>query len=179
MSKFISASLHIYIRTKFPPSCPLFPSFSALFLSPAFLFSFSPNTLPDLPPTFLFLHTRFSLQFLHFRFLSILSLALHNSQANCYLSLSPKTLKPQSPLDSILILKRLSMSGPQAPTPSAQPAAGQIMQQPLRRQLPFSTLKPPFAAPADYHRFSDPRRGVADHEPEGIVVKSTVSFPLL
>uniref|UniRef100_A0A2N9IRS8 E2F/DP family winged-helix DNA-binding domain-containing protein n=1 Tax=Fagus sylvatica TaxID=28930 RepID=A0A2N9IRS8_FAGSY len=65
------------------------------------------------------------------------------------------------------------MSGPQAPTPSAQPAAGQIMQQPLRRQLPFSTLKPPFAAPADYHRFSDPRRGVADHEPEGIVVKST------
>ncbi|KAK9999661.1 hypothetical protein SO802_019264 [Lithocarpus litseifolius] len=66
------------------------------------------------------------------------------------------------------------MSGLQAPNRSPQPQMGQIMQQPLRRQLPFSSLKPPFAAPADYHRFSDPRRGgAADHdvEAEAIVVK--------
>jgi transcription factor E2F3 len=72
------------------------------------------------------------------------------------------------------------MSGPRAPTPSAQPPFEQIMQQqpqqqPLRRQLPFSSLKPPFAAPAEYHRFSDPRVGAADHGAEAIVVKSPVS----
>lgn len=66
------------------------------------------------------------------------------------------------------------MSGLQAPNRSPQPQMGQIMQQPLRRQLPFSSLKPPFASPADYHRFSDPRRGgAADHdvEAEAIIVK--------
>lgn len=72
------------------------------------------------------------------------------------------------------------MSGQRAPTPSAQPPFEQItqqqqpqpQQQPLRRQLPFSSLKPTFAAPAEYHRFSDPRLGAADHGAEAIVVKS-------
>jgi hypothetical protein len=39
----------------------------------------------------------------------------------------------------------------------------------------LSSLKPPFAAPAEYHRFSDPRVGAADHGAEAIVVKSPVS----
>ncbi|CAL1367333.1 unnamed protein product [Linum trigynum] len=41
-----------------------------------------------------------------------------------------------------------------------------------KRQLAFSSVKPPFSSPGDYHRFTtDPRRA-ADQEPEGIVVKS-------
>ncbi|CAI0398443.1 unnamed protein product [Linum tenue] len=41
-----------------------------------------------------------------------------------------------------------------------------------KRQLAFSSVKPPFSSPGDYHRFTtDPRRA-ADREPEGIVVKS-------
>ncbi|XP_038681022.1 transcription factor E2FB [Tripterygium wilfordii] len=44
-------------------------------------------------------------------------------------------------------------------------------QQTLKRDFPFSSMKPPFVAPGDYHRFgSDQRR--LDQEPEGIVVKS-------
>lgn len=48
---FISASLHIHIRTKFPPCfCPLFPSFSALFsLSRFFIFFHSKHLLSQIP----------------------------------------------------------------------------------------------------------------------------------
>ncbi|TXG73543.1 hypothetical protein EZV62_002122 [Acer yangbiense] len=42
----------------------------------------------------------------------------------------------------------------------------------FKRQLPFSSTKPPFLAPADYHRFpAEPRRR-PDQQTEGIVVKS-------
>ncbi|KAG6632044.1 hypothetical protein I3843_13G115400 [Carya illinoinensis] len=70
------------------------------------------------------------------------------------------------------------MSGSRTPTPSRPSPSSQIIQQqqPLRRQLPFSSFKPPFGAPADYHRFADPPRGATDHEAEAIVVKSPVSF---
>ncbi|XP_038705618.1 transcription factor E2FB-like [Tripterygium wilfordii] len=55
--------------------------------------------------------------------------------------------------------------------PSNPPKQTQ-QQQTLKRQFPFSSMKPPFVAPGDYHRFgSDPRR--LDQEPEGIVVKSS------
>ncbi|KAK6126499.1 hypothetical protein DH2020_039772 [Rehmannia glutinosa] len=78
------------------------------------------------------------------------------------------------------------MAGPGAPahdevaTPPAAAAAanGQIARQQrtpptmIRRQLPFSSMKPPFVPPDDYHRFSTPARAVADCLPEAIVVKS-------
>ncbi|XP_062082582.1 transcription factor E2FB isoform X2 [Humulus lupulus] len=62
------------------------------------------------------------------------------------------------------------MSGSRAPNPSAQPS--EQIRQPLKpQQLPFSSMKPPFSVPADYHRFGpDPHR-LTDHEAEGIVVK--------
>ncbi|KAF7805743.1 transcription factor E2FB-like [Senna tora] len=45
----------------------------------------------------------------------------------------------------------------------------------MKRQLPFSSMKPPFVAPADYHRFAPDHRPPADQEPETIVVKSPQS----
>ncbi|XP_022152951.1 transcription factor E2FB-like isoform X2 [Momordica charantia] len=61
------------------------------------------------------------------------------------------------------------MSGSRAPNSSGLPS-DQIMHS-LKRHLPFSSMKPPFASPGDYHRFaSEPR--LSDHEPDAIVVKS-------
>ncbi|XP_059659636.1 transcription factor E2FB-like [Cornus florida] len=54
-------------------------------------------------------------------------------------------------------------------------SAEQIMQhqQPLKRQLPFTAMKPPFvASPGDYHRFSSSEADRRPHESEAIVVKS-------
>ncbi|OVA07115.1 Transcription factor E2F/dimerization partner (TDP) [Macleaya cordata] len=62
------------------------------------------------------------------------------------------------------------MSGSRATNRSAQPSE-QIMQS-LKRHLPFSSMKPPFVPPEDYHRFSGGNRRVADEEVEAIVVKS-------
>ncbi|XP_028783206.1 transcription factor E2FB-like isoform X1 [Neltuma alba] len=42
----------------------------------------------------------------------------------------------------------------------------------MKRQLPFSSMKPSFVAPADYHRFAPDKRRPADQEAETIVVKS-------
>ncbi|KAK2965768.1 hypothetical protein RJ640_014111 [Escallonia rubra] len=49
----------------------------------------------------------------------------------------------------------------------------------MQRRLPFSSMKPPFVPPEDYHRFStgpDSTRNnaaaAADHQPEAIIVKS-------
>ncbi|KAK3006244.1 hypothetical protein RJ639_016471 [Escallonia herrerae] len=73
------------------------------------------------------------------------------------------------------------MSGPQrAPNrhvpPPSNGGARQIAQ-PMQRRLPFSSMKPPFVPPEDYHRFStgpDSTRNnaAADHQPEAIIVKS-------
>ncbi|XP_022986222.1 transcription factor E2FB-like [Cucurbita maxima] len=61
------------------------------------------------------------------------------------------------------------MSGSRAPNSSGH-LPEQIMHS-LKRQLPFSSLKPPFASPGDYHRFApDPR--LADQEADAIVVRS-------
>ncbi|QHO55237.1 hypothetical protein HN51_009780 [Arachis hypogaea] len=64
------------------------------------------------------------------------------------------------------------MSGTRAP-----PAAASPSEQIMRRQLPLSTMKPPFAASVDYHRFAPDHlhhnRRTVDHEPEAIVVKSS------
>lgn len=55
--------------------------------------------------------------------------------------------------------------------PLAQPPE-QIAQPLLKRQLPFSSMKPPFSVPADYHRFDpDSRRLTSDQEAEAIIVK--------
>ncbi|KAM1394140.1 transcription factor E2FB-like isoform X1 [Malus sylvestris] len=63
------------------------------------------------------------------------------------------------------------MSGSRAPNPPAQPPQP-VMQQPLKRQLPFSSMRPPFSAAADYHGFlSDPRQ-TTDQETYGITVKT-------
>ncbi|KAK6936265.1 E2F/DP family, winged-helix DNA-binding domain [Dillenia turbinata] len=53
--------------------------------------------------------------------------------------------------------------------PSAQPP-GQM----LKRQLPFTSMKPPFASPGDYHHFSssDLNRVSSNHDSDAIVVKS-------
>ncbi|KAA8518507.1 hypothetical protein F0562_015981 [Nyssa sinensis] len=60
-----------------------------------------------------------------------------------------------------------------APPPPAASSGGQIPQ-PMKRQLSFSSMKPPFIRPEDYHSFSsgDTRRVTADQEAEAIVVKS-------
>ncbi|GFQ04498.1 transcription factor e2fa [Phtheirospermum japonicum] len=68
-----------------------------------------------------------------------------------------------------------------ATPPPAAAANGQILrhqQTPpttIRRHLPFSSMKPPFVSPDDYHRFSTPARAAtaADHPPEAIVIKSS------
>ncbi|KAG6763206.1 hypothetical protein POTOM_033744 [Populus tomentosa] len=45
------------------------------------------------------------------------------------------------------------------------------------QQLPFSSMKPHFLPPGDYHRFGvDHRRPVSDHDVEGIVVKPPVAL---
>ncbi|XP_068661934.1 transcription factor E2FA-like [Aristolochia californica] len=64
------------------------------------------------------------------------------------------------------------MSGSLASNRSAQPA-GQILQS-MKRHVPFSSTKPPFAAPDVYHRFSsggDNRRAV-DEEPDAFVIRT-------
>ena len=68
------------------------------------------------------------------------------------------------------------------PPPAAAAASGgaaaQIVQ-PLRRHLAFTSTKPPFLPPDEYHRFSGDARRVADQEPEAIVVRSPVSRVIL
>ncbi|XP_021887509.1 transcription factor E2FB [Carica papaya] len=74
------------------------------------------------------------------------------------------------------------MSGSQAPNQHTMQPQTQTQSQsqsqsqsqpPLKRQLPFSSMKPPFSVPADYHRFSSAgTRRATDQEPEAVVVKS-------
>ncbi|KAI5674423.1 hypothetical protein M9H77_14787 [Catharanthus roseus] len=74
------------------------------------------------------------------------------------------------------------MSTPPAPTRAAAvssptPAAngGRQIPKPIKRHLPFSSMKPPFVSPEDYHRFNIPSVTAADfrnQEAEAIVVKS-------
>ncbi|WJX50006.1 hypothetical protein P8452_36371 [Trifolium repens] len=65
------------------------------------------------------------------------------------------------------------MSGTRAPPSTAAPSnpPDQIMQS-MKRQLPFSSMKPPFVASGDYHRFAPDHRRNLDHETEAIVVKT-------
>lgn len=65
------------------------------------------------------------------------------------------------------------MSGSRPPNSSGH-LPDQIMHS-LKRQLPFSSVKPPFASPGDYHRFAPDSR-LADQESDAIVVKSPVSL---
>ncbi|XP_058729689.1 transcription factor E2FB [Vicia villosa] len=62
------------------------------------------------------------------------------------------------------------MSGTRAPPAAASPSSppDQIM----KRQPPFSSLKPPFVASGDYHRFNPDHRRNLDQETEAIVVKT-------
>eukprot|EP00257_Ricinus_communis_P026548 XP_025013962.1 transcription factor E2FB isoform X6 [Ricinus communis] len=54
---------------------------------------------------------------------------------------------------------------------NSQPPNPQSVQNSLKRQLPFSSMKPPFLPPGDYHRFTtDPRR-LPLPQVEAIVVK--------
>ncbi|THG06391.1 hypothetical protein TEA_011059 [Camellia sinensis var. sinensis] len=61
------------------------------------------------------------------------------------------------------------MSTSQANHPTEQIVPQQQHQLPLKRQLPFSSMKPPFG---DYHQFSSPALDLRLKEPEAIVVKS-------
>ncbi|XP_017700050.1 transcription factor E2FB-like [Phoenix dactylifera] len=55
---------------------------------------------------------------------------------------------------------------------SAQQQAGQIFQ-PLKRHLPFPSVRPPFVAPDEYHRFSAADcRPIADDVADALVVKT-------
>ncbi|XP_062112558.1 transcription factor E2FA isoform X1 [Humulus lupulus] len=58
-----------------------------------------------------------------------------------------------------------------APPPPLASGGAQIVP-PLRRHLAFTSTKPPFVPPDDYHRFSSDGRRAADQEPEAIVVRS-------
>lgn len=74
-------------------------------------------------------------------------------------------------------------SSPPAPSRVATPTANGGLQipQPIKRHLPFSSMKPPFSPPEDYHRFSNPLGAATDvriHEADAVVVKSTVSLVL-
>uniref|UniRef100_A0A6M2F267 E2F/DP family winged-helix DNA-binding domain-containing protein n=1 Tax=Populus davidiana TaxID=266767 RepID=A0A6M2F267_9ROSI len=61
-----------------------------------------------------------------------------------------------------------SMKQPQQSSMQSHAPNQRQHQQPLS----FSSMKPPFLPPGDYHRFGDDqRRAVSDHEVEGIVVK--------
>ncbi|XP_065867896.1 transcription factor E2FB isoform X2 [Euphorbia lathyris] len=62
------------------------------------------------------------------------------------------------------------MSNSQQP-PIPPPPHPQSQHNSFKRQLPFSSMKPPFFAPGDYHRFSTDSRRLTDHEVEAIVVK--------
>lgn len=76
---------------------------------------------------------------------------------------------------------RSSIAGTWMSANRAPPAASssnppdQIMQS-MKRQLPFSSMKPPFVASGDYHRFGPNNRRNLDQETEAIVVKTPVSF---
>lgn len=66
-----------------------------------------------------------------------------------------------------------SMKQPQQSSMQSHAPNQRQHQQPLS----FSSMKPPFLPPGDYHRFGDDqRRAVSDHEVEGIVVKPPVSI---
>lgn len=60
--------------------------------------------------------------------------------------------------------------------PAAHPSPPGPMMQTIRRHLPFSSSKPPFMLPGDYHRFPSggEARRFADEERGTIVVKPTV-----
>ena len=170
----MSASLHICIRTKFPPCIlpthPDFPSFSALFLSPAFLFSYFPNTqislhLPSNPiPSIPF--SQFFSDYIYRALFDPLSI-----------SETPKptatTLTPFPEHSSLLRW----MSGTRPPATSSQPP--EPIMHSMKRQLPFSSMKPPFVAPGDYHRFAPDHRRASDQEAEVIVVKTPVRILFL
>ncbi|WOH06212.1 hypothetical protein DCAR_0625635 [Daucus carota subsp. sativus] len=63
------------------------------------------------------------------------------------------------------------------PSPSARPPVsngGNGIPPPIKRHLQFAAMKPPFVPSDDYYRFGE-SRGVADHEADVIIVKSTPS----
>lgn len=82
------------------------------------------------------------------------------------------------------------MTGPDAPPtgvaapPAAQSSSTAVnggersqISQPIKRYLPFASMRPPFVSPEDYHRFGgvDSRIGSPTLQPDAIVVKSPVS----
>lgn len=148
---------------------PLFPRFLSLFLSPAFLFSYFPNTQISSPirfpsPISLFLshnHLPIRIQFRNKPSLSIHSL----------LSTTPAKTLSLPKLDLCLLFIWMSSSSHSHPS-------DQIIHS-MKRQLPFSSMRPPFVAPADYHRFAPDPRPPPDQQPETIVVKSPVSLQFL
>lgn len=87
---------------------------------------------------------------------------------------------------------REKMTGSSASTGGAAPPTAQSssavvngggrsqISHPIKRYLPFASMRPPFVTPEDYHRFSipgvDSRIGSASLQPEAIVVKSPVSL---
>ncbi|KAJ6986131.1 hypothetical protein NC653_023901 [Populus alba x Populus x berolinensis] len=80
--------------------------------------------------------------------------------------------------------KIIAMSNSQAPNNQSmkQPQQNSMQshapnQCQQHQQLPFSSMKPHFLPPGDYHRFGvDHRRPVSDHDVEGIVVKPPVAL---
>ncbi|KAE9593109.1 putative transcription factor E2F-DP family [Lupinus albus] len=63
------------------------------------------------------------------------------------------------------------MSGT-TPPPSADANPPEQIKLTMKRQLPFSSMKPPFVSAGDYHRFVPDRRRNAEQTAEAIVVKS-------
>lgn len=169
-----------YIRTKFPPSF-LSLVFCSRPLSSLPLFYFSqthpPQPPPPPPPPDLTISptTRpttsstvppISIPFpFSFNSLPILPIPPFLSHP-----LPPPKKKPSKPT----IGSGRWMSGSRPPNLPVQPLEP-IMQQPPKRQLPFSSMKPPFSAAADYHGFLPDPRQSTDQETYGITVKPPVS----
>lgn len=79
------------------------------------------------------------------------------------------------------------MSTPPAPkqravaSPAPVVNGGRQIAKPIKRNLPFSSMKPAFISSEEYHRFNTPFGAAADvrnQEPEAIVVKSPVNLVL-
>ncbi|CAI0544081.1 unnamed protein product [Linum tenue] len=103
----------------------------------------------------------------------------------------PATVVPSSSSRPSSLIRGPQMSnseppaGSEAMPPPPPPPAQQQQQQSVpaavvpspsssapKPKLAFSTAKPPFSSPGDYHRFSTHPRRTADQEPEAIIVKS-------
>ena len=146
---------------------------------------FPPHLYPNQIPSLLFIFFFFSLFFLFPSFSpSFLSPALLFSDSTIVQIFVSSPIPSDSPnyhsQTAPIPPSVRRMSAPRAPSAAATATASsnppdQIMHS-MKRQLPFSSMKPPFAAAGDYHRFAPDHRRL---DAEAVVVKTPVSASLI